>query len=63
MYMCNRIVNNQQRDHLFIYVVNYIAITHLHDWSLYCLFTTLLHILHVRSLYWLFEFLLHILPK
>jgi hypothetical protein len=42
MYMCNKDVNNQLRDQSCIVI--YIPTTHIHDWSLYWLFTSLLHI-------------------
>jgi hypothetical protein len=64
MYMCNNPL-----------MVIYIPITHIHDWSLYWLFISLLHIdmtgpftgylhyithVHDRSLYCFFTSLLHI---
>jgi hypothetical protein len=55
MYMYNRDVNNQLRDQSLH------PITHIHDWSPYWLFTSLLHILHDWSLCWLFTTLLDIL--
>jgi hypothetical protein len=55
MHMCNRNANNQYRDRNYLHLyytytllvrllVIYIPITYIYDWSLYCLFTSLLQI-------------------